>query len=299
MSQNEKKYTPMAVAIIHGVGKQDANFARGITKELTERFSGYLPDEVPAPHTQIVIEPIHWAPVMQKAEETMWKRLKSSGDLNFIKLRQFMVEFGADALAYQPLPRRQAIYEAVHGIVAEKLKNLAERAGGSAPLCVIAHSLGSVIASNYLYDVQKGAEFLPETVRRHNTNTPLEMGQTFAFFFTMGSPLALWALRFKDFGQPIDVPSPDLATHYPTLSGKWINFFDPDDVIGYPLRPLNAKYRQVVKADVPVNVGSILAGWTPMSHTGYWTDNDITIPIAKMLTDGWKTVNAANLTANT
>jgi len=295
VSLNEQGYTPLAVAIIHGVGKQDANFAQGISRELTDRFVGYLPDDVVEPRTQIVIEPVHWAPVMQKAEEALWKRLKSSGDLNFIKLRQFMVEFGADALAYQPLPRRRAIYEAIHGIVADKLKALAERAGPSLPLCVIAHSLGSVIASNYLYDLQKGFHYLPDVVRQHNTQTPLEMGQTFAFFFTLGSPLALWALRFRNFGQPIDVPAPDLSTRYPNLAGKWINFFDPDDVIGYPLRPLNNDYRRVVKADVPVNVGSILTGWTPMSHTGYWTDNDVTIPIAKMLADGWKAINADNL----
>jgi hypothetical protein len=281
----------VAVAVIHGIGKQDANFADALKMELTDRFAAELPRSVANPHKQIVIEPIYWAPVLQKEEETLWKRLKRTGDLNFIKLRQFMVEFGADALAYQPLPGRRSVYDAVHGLIARGLSNLAQTAGPNAPLCIIAHSLGSVMASNYLYDLQKGFNTLPQSVRDFHTQTPLEMGHTFAFFYTLGSPIALWSLRYTNFGKPIDVPAPELPTHYPTLKGEWINYYDPDDVIGYPLRPLNADYRRVVKKDVAVNVGSILTSWNPLSHTEYWTDNDITIPIAKALAQAWETVN--------
>ena len=36
----------------------------------------------------------------------------------------------------------------------QTLAELAQEAGPDAPLCVIAHSLGTIIASNYLYDLQ-------------------------------------------------------------------------------------------------------------------------------------------------
>jgi hypothetical protein len=293
MAQNEdvSSYKRIAVAVVHGIGKQKPDFADELVVKLTERFAERLPGKVPDPAQQIVIEPIYWAPVMQEEEELLWKRLNREGNLDFIKLRQFMVEFGADALAYQPLPRERAIYEAVHSVVARGFKNLVEKTGPTAPLCVIAHSLGTVIASNYLYDLQKGFDFLPVGVQEHHGQTPLEMGETLAFFYTLGSPIALWSLRYTDFGVPITVPSPDLSKHHPDLTGEWVNFYDADDVIGFPLRPLNEAYRKVVKKDVPVNVGSFLVSWSPLSHMQYWTDDDVIEPIAASLARAWRRIN--------
>lgn len=151
--------------------------------------------------------------------------------------------------------------------------------------------LGTVIASNYLYDLQKGYDFLPEPVREYHQKTPLEMGETLAFFYTLGSPIALWSLRYTDFGRPIEVPAPDLTRHYPAINGEWINFYDADDVIGFPLRSLNAAYRKVVKKDVPVNTGSFLISWTPLSHLEYWTDDGVLDPIARSLARAWKKIN--------
>ncbi|MBN1218676.1 MAG: hypothetical protein JXM69_07100 [Anaerolineae bacterium] len=293
MLQNEEAVgtNRIAVAVVHGIGKQNPNFADELMAKLTEKFANQLSGKILNPHTQLVIEPIHWAPVMQDLEDLLWKRLSRGSVLDFIKLRQFMVEFGADALAYQPLPRERAVYEAVHGVVARGFRNLADKVGPNAPLCVIAHSLGTVIASNYLYDLQKGYDFLPESVQMHHQQTPLEMGETLAFFYTLGSPIALWSLRYSDFGRPISVPSPHLAKYHPDLNGEWVNFYDADDVIGFPLRTLNDEYRKVVKKDVEVNVGSFLTSWSPLSHLEYWTDDDVLDPIAKILARAWKKIN--------
>ena len=57
MAQNVSKYNPIAVAVIHGVGKQKPDFAEEIKAKLIERFVERLPSKIPNPHTQIVIEP--------------------------------------------------------------------------------------------------------------------------------------------------------------------------------------------------------------------------------------------------
>jgi hypothetical protein len=36
---------------------------------------------------------------------------------------------------------------------------------------------------------------------------------------------------------------------------KWYNFYDPDDVLGYPLKTINADYKKAVTKDIPTNVG--------------------------------------------
>lgn len=63
---------------------------------------------------------------------------------------------------------------------------------------------------------------------------------------------------------------------------KWLNFYDPDDVLGYPLKPINAAYDNVVTDDITINVGSWFStSWNPLSHSAYWTDNSFTKPVAK------------------
>ena len=285
----------IAVAIIHGIGQQKPDFAEGIMKELKERFVEWIQVSSSDPESQLVMQPIYWAPVLQNSENELWNRLLNGGELDFLSLRRFMVSFAADAIAYQPAPRERDAYDAVHQEVAASLKQLAANAGGSAPLCFIAHSLGTVITSNYFYDLQNRGKrrLISAKVRKKMGKTPLELGETLTSLYTFGSPIALWSLRYRDFGKPIAVPSPKLGNHYPNLlvSGEWLNFYDEDDVIGYPLKELNTAYRTAVTEDRQVNVGGILTSWNPLSHNGYWTDNDVTKPIAAGLARVWRRVN--------
>lgn len=283
----------IAVAIIHGVGKEDPHFADGMAEELRGRFAAQVGRAVADAASALISRPVYWAPILQEAEAVLWKRMRQGGELDFTTLRRFLVDFAADAIAYQPTPSDRKIYDGIHQVFARTLKDLAAAAGPTAPLCVIAHSLGSVIASNYLYDLQVDPrrKIISRRVRAMMGDTPLDRGETLTLFYTLGSPLAIWSLRYRDFGVPIAVPSQALGKHHPGLRGEWVNYYDEDDVIGYPLKTLNAAYRKVVRADRQVNAGGILGSWNPASHLGYWTDNDVTKPIAAALARTWRAVN--------
>lgn len=285
----------IAVAIVHGIGEQKPDFAAGIICELLERFTKLVKSHTTHPQAELVMEPVYWAPVLQQDENELWKRLLAGGELDFIGLRRFMVNFAADAIAYQPVPGERFTYEKIHAEMARAISRLATGAGPDAPLCVIAHSLGTVIASNYFYDLQTDARkrLIPSAARKEMGKTPIERGETFTSLYTFGSPIALWSLRYSEFGRPIKVPSPKLSGHHPGLEAEseWINFYDKDDVIGYPLKKLNDAYRQAVKKDIQVNAGGWLSSWNPLSHNGYWTDNDVTRPIAEGLARVWKRAN--------
>jgi hypothetical protein len=285
--------TRVAVAIVHGVGVQGSDFAEPMIQELTERFAKELGMSVAAASGELIVEAVHWAPVLQGEQTRLWRRVSAGRDLDFVKLRHFMVDFAGDAIAYQPTPWGREVYDSVHAVVATSLRALASRAGEGAPLCVIAHSLGTIIASNYLYDLSQRRRkgFVAKAVRQAKQNTPLENGETLTLFYTLGSPIAIWSLRFEEFGIPIAVPAPELPSHHPQLAGEWINFYDPDDVIGYPLRGLNDAYKASVTKDVALNAGGLLASWNPLSHNGYWTDDDVTKPIARSLAKVWRDLN--------
>ena len=64
---------------------------------------------------------------------------------------------------------------------------------------------------------------------------------------------------------------------------KWLNYYDPDDVLGYPLKVINRAYDDVVDLDKAINVGGLFSSWNPLSHNKYWTDDDFTEPAAAFI----------------
>jgi hypothetical protein len=236
-----------------------------------------------------VVRAAHWAPVLEAPETELWHRMHHAGRLDWTRLRGFMVHFLADVAAYQITPRDRATYDAVHAVLASTFRALATEAGADAPLCVVAHSLGTVIASNYLYDLQQlpHRDIRPRSVRNAMADTPLERGETLAQLYTFASPIALFSLRYPDFGTPVAVPSPRLGAHHPGVEGRWVNVYDRDDAIAWPLRTLNDAYARQVSEDRAIDAGPWPADTTPLSHTGYWNDGDAQEAVAEGLAALW------------
>ena len=64
---------------------------------------------------------------------------------------------------------------------------------------------------------------------------------------------------------------------------KWLNFYDADDVLGYPLKPISPDYAARVTEDIEINVGGLFTSWNPISHTQYWSDEDFIDPVVKLI----------------
>ncbi len=285
----------IALLLIHGIGKQDESYAHKISYELKKQFAENLKriavKNIPS---ELVIEDVYWAPVIQDAEDKLWKSMKKGGIMNFTSLRRLMIDFLADSIAYQKTVNDDTVYVGVHKIIAKSMDKLAFNAGEKAPLAIAAHGLGSVFASNYIWDLQNDSEEKPlidDRIKKYIDDSPLEKGETLCKFFSLGSPLALWNVRYKNFGEPISVPSPQLKKYYPNAKGEWINFYDKDDIIGYPLKSLNKKYGKMITSDLEINVGNLLSSWNPASHMGYWEDVDVIFPIAESLSKLWLQIN--------
>ena len=167
------------------------------------------------------------------------------------------------------------MYRQIHNRIHQSLARLRSNLGNQdKPLIVIAHSLGSVILSNYIWDEQ--------TNQGLGTN-PFERMETLASIVTFGSNIPLFTLALDDI-ECITFPPPTLPAKLKTRA-KWLNFFDGDDVLGYPLKPLSTSYRQTVTADLQINAGGLFTSWNPISHTEYWTDTDFTKPVAQLICD--------------
>jgi hypothetical protein len=288
MSSKQK----IAVVFVHGMGKGEDDFSTKIREMILEK----LPRNFP---TKVIMQDVYWAGAFQPDEDHLIGYAKVRRLRQIFKERAFLINYLADVIAYQIHPKDRSGYDKVHKIFAETLKNLADTDGGDIPLIVVAHSLGSVIASNYFYDLQNDfqdaeyTQFLEQTLKipskrdhkpviaaevKHimgDEPTPLERGETLIYFNTLGCPLAIYNMRYKapDYGVPIGVPAPKLLEKFARLAAQnhkgWLNFFDKDDIIAYPLADLNDCYKTVVE-DVEVDAGPFPKNLTLLSHAGYW-----------------------------
>lgn len=274
----------IAVAIIHGIGTQTDDFALVMEEKLKKQFIKRLKKiqpSVTAPDAQLVIKPICWANIFEEPEQILWEKFQSS-KLDYLQLRNAMIHVLADAIAYQRSPSQKNFYKKIHTKIDEKLFELSQEIEDEeAPLCIIAHSLGTVITSNHFYDLQQGKRMADPL------ENPLVRGETLTLFYTMGSPIALWSISYDEFDRPIEVPAKRIQERYPN-TGEWINFYDKDDIVGYPLQPLYGS--QYVK-DRQSAVSGILTGWNPLSHNQYWTARQVINPIVDGLIRTWITIN--------
>ena len=277
----------LGVIVIHGMGAQKPDFADALKNEVTDRLGrlGKL----------VCWKPIWWAPVLERSETKLLGALSATNKLDYMTLRRIVVHYLGDAVAYQRVPdsaQRTNVYEEVHNTVAHAIHDLrsAIRRGvpddaKEVPLVVLAHSLGGHIMSNHIWDLQR-----TQSPRKPVEDNPFEKAETLAGIVTFGCNIPLFTLAYNNM-VPIKFPASGLVNCFPTGTpaskvkdaAKWLNLYDPDDVLAYPLKPLSKQYHDTVTADLPVNVGNLLTSWNPLSHGAYWTDNDVTKPIAELI----------------
>lgn len=279
----------IAIAVLHGAGRPEQDFATEMMNLITTDFAKQLNSK--DADQELVFEPVFWSDVFAEEQGKLWELVQQDTNLRYSRLRQFVVEFLGDAIAYQPTSFSGQNYDRIHAALAQSIGRLKEKAGRTAPLCVICHSLGSVVAGNYFLDLQHKHEQIGMKTKQCMDDTPLEKGDTLSLFYTMGSPMALWSVRYLDFGSPICIPALSLADYYPKVQGEWLNFYDRDDVLAYPLKGINDSFHHSVTEDVEINAGGLFTSWNPLSHSQYMTEQDVIDLIVNGLVQTWKEVN--------
>lgn len=205
-------------------------------------------------------ESICWQENISPLEDDLLKKI---GSLGWKSFRKFFVEYAGDALCYQPSTEGDGFYEAVHDSITESLKRLSTL-GTNTPLCVISHSLGTIVASNYIWDHQHRLKYTDPKVEHILSNLKL--------LYTMGSPLAVWSMRFPYGGVPI------------SLDGSWFNLYSSKDIISSPIKIINQQYKDMSNLyDIEMKVGGLLDGWNPLSHNAYWKSDKVVTHIANNL----------------
>jgi len=260
----------IGVLVLHGMGGHEGDF--------DARFREALLAQLPAPQRrQVVWQPVHYNSALQARQEATWGRMhgeRLGGPVNR-KLRQFLIGAIGDLMTYgnTQIVEARRPYLAVHRVVRDAVRDLYRQipAGRrqSTPVLVFAQSMGCQVFSNYLWDVQRGRGLWQDETLEEFDGVP-----TLRCLVTTGCSIPLLVSGLS--------PNETRAFNRPAPGFRWINYFDPDDPLGWPLKPLSSgfanSYDAMVNRDEPINVGAAQG-----SHLKYWADRQFVKEAARLV----------------
>ena len=241
----------LVLLVLHGMGVNDPDYYRGLEAGLRKRLGKQWDD--------CTLQAVNYAPIFQNREEKLWLGMlaEPANKLSWRFAREFLIYRLADASAFERSYHvERPTYDAVMAYIEDKLKSGFEACGWhpDTRLVVMAHSLGGQVFSSYAWDHLKDSD-------KGNDTEPSPYLAHWRRFLTFGCNIPLFTAGLEK-RLNFEAPHTDFA---------WHNCYDPDDVLGWPLRQLDPSYEIV--QDHPINVGSFGTGWTPMCHTAYWADD--------------------------
>lgn len=264
----------LGIVVIHGMGETKEDYYLGLQEHIGKTLDKDIWEKV---H----LEPIFYQNLMQPNQYNVWSNMVQREVLDWKGLRQFMLFAFADASSLEHKPDKQgSVYHKVQQKIVDALKKTrAELGNQDKDIILVAQSLGGQIISNYIWDFQNNKGIWKENnpdFPQFNSEEEKEFVKlnSLRFLFTTGCNIPLFVAGFNQI----------VAIEQPNENFKWHNFFDKDDVLGWPLKPLSDSYNQVVEKDIEINTGNFfLKGWNPLSHTGYWTDRDFIQPLCETI----------------
>lgn len=260
----------LALITIHGMGETSQNYYLEFVNVIKSAVNT-------ATWEQVAFKAIYYQNILQGSQEEIFHRMRDQ--IDWMRLRKFLLYGFSDAasLEYKKDFLHSPYYETQKEIL-RTLDALFDEAGQTpVPIIILAHSLGCQIISNYLWDAQQtkataGIWSVPleDGVVEGSPRDQFRRMRTVERFYTTGCNIPIFVAGHKT----IEAITP------PHQRFQWHNFFDEDDVLGWPLRPLSRSYARLVE-DIAINAGGGLLGtlvksWNPFSHGQYWTDFEVT-----------------------
>jgi len=232
---------------------------------------------------KVIIKDLKWSefmdPTLEKLKEKYELGAKNHKKSYFFRksipgwsgLRLFLFDcFGYPIIYLLYKENNESLFEKINEKFLDELRKYAENLGENANLIIFAHSLGAIITYYFLTYLQESRK----TPSFDESRTPLERGETLKFLYTSDNPLPFVSVLLTNpkFGKPIEV-------------NKWVNFYNKNDYIAYPIGVFNEEYakrsdnarknKYPMIIDKKVFSGGILKGWNSMSHTCYFSDKKI------------------------
>lgn len=276
-----------ALITVHGMGETDSGYANKLLKTILRQLGTNA--------KQLHSNSVYYQDILQQNEQRVWQAIGFR--LRWNKLRRFMLFGFADAAGLEHRKEAEnSSYLFAQLSIARALYVAKQQLSPSGKVVILAHSLGGHVFSCYLWDAgcaragKKVTAGIWQNIRAYQAaisgDIPLTdddiaflQGNALAGLITTGCNIPIFvAAHAMEQIVPITRPSPDFF---------WHNYYDKDDVLGWPLADLSPGYQQLV-TDYSINAGGgffgwLAASWNPLSHNQYWQDKQIITAVTEQL----------------
>ncbi|WP_105103077.1 hypothetical protein [Microbulbifer pacificus] len=272
-----------------GMGAVDEGFA----EPLFQALKNSLGDDWSRIHTDTILCQGHLQPNLERVFEAMQKR-----DMDYLRARKFMLYGLAEASAQMAdIHQRGGNYDKTQQAIYQTLERAAKATSDNAPVILLSHSIGCCILSNYLWDAQRATinhgiwrDGGPKGVHKGSAKDLFLRGKTLAHWYTLGASTPLWTAGLAR--DQIQAVTSDTRGY----NFRWKNFYHPDDLFGWPLKPLSPSYNQAVYRDFETRplADWSAASWGPqlVSHDGYWQSEMVLKSLVEDVTEVLKKTTA-------
>lgn len=268
------------------MGTTPENYNEEIVRELRIRLGVKFND--------LHVGSIYYQGILQPNEDLVWQKVARR--VKWDDLRKFLLFGFADAAGLENGKESlNSVYSIAQTAVARELYLARQAIGAEGPVLILAQSLGCQVISCYFWDAQssragknvsvgiwQNIKAFEAAIAGSNTLTPEDIlflqGESFRSFITTGCNIPIFVAAHA---------RTDILPIKPNSRFEWNNFYDKDDVLGWPLADLSDEYTAVV-TDHQVNAASgvfgwLLKSWNPLSHGQYWGDDEVLDPLESHL----------------
>lgn len=270
----------IALITIHGMGDTDRNYSSSFHDKIKRSVGVTV-------WNKVIFKQLYYQDILQDNETVIFERMRPH--IDWMKLRKFLLFGFSDAagLEYKKYVKDSPYFLTQKRIVELMDEIFNESGSRNIPVIILAQSLGGQVISNYIWDadpkhtVEDGvwstSQQGQDGVVKGSPKDNFRRMRTLQCLYTTGCNIPIFVSGHKN----IESINPPIETF------KWFNFYDEDDVLGWPLKPLSASYDALVE-DIPINAngnvfGAITRSWNPFSHEQYWTDSQVIDHIASTI----------------
>lgn len=276
----------VALITLHGMGITKPDYVNELSQDLVHHLGTAF--------QEVHVGAVYYKGLLLANEQRVWNRM--GRQVRWDDMRQFLLYGFADAAGLESAKTlRGSVYTMAQALIAREMYLAREAMGHDGPVVLLAQSLGGHVMSCYFWDAQgealgdKAAVGIWQDIQQFQPaiSGPKPLTDA-AIQFLRGSSIS--NVLTTGCNIPIFVAAhavQEILPMRPNNSFTWRNYYDKDDVLGWPLADLSDQYRAAV-TDVPVNAGGGLFGWisrswNPLSHLQYWRDDEVLVPLADAL----------------
>lgn len=239
----------VGILILHGIGTQKQGYAQPLIDGIKAKLSQ---EEV----QKVAFNEVLYADIFDNYQQKREDYLENtSHGWQFLTrlIRRVLIFVLSDATSYKD----KSAYQEIQQRLSQNIADLQAQLPVDAPVIIAAHSLGTMVISDYIYDEQEGK----------NAGLGLAKIGNLKALISLACNIPLFEMGHKR----------TLCIKAPTQEFFWRNFFSPFDVLAYKVADYYDE-RPAPKFDIQdkeIFCGGLFTAWNVFSHLGYWKSSAI------------------------